>query len=57
MNRNTDHFDWMIFEFSLEELGIGSESSNDAARAPSELKLDGYAVLAEQNDHVGGIHR
>jgi hypothetical protein len=57
MNRNTDHFDWMVFEFSLEELGIDGESSNDAARVALEQERNGYAVLSEQNDEVGGVDR
>jgi hypothetical protein len=42
--------DWRRFEFSLEELGIDTETPNDAANVSLELGP------AEQNDEVRGNH-
>lgn len=51
MSRKKVDCDWRLFEFSLEELGIDTESSNDA-----ELQRDGYAVLSGQDDELRGNH-
>ena len=56
MARKTVDCDWRLFEFSLEELGIGAQCSKDDASAPLELQREGYAVLSEQNDELRGNH-
>jgi hypothetical protein len=56
MARKKVDCDWKLFDFSLEELGIDTEGSNDATNVSLELEGTGYAVVFEQNTEVRGDH-
>jgi hypothetical protein len=46
MNRNTEHFDWKIFEFSVEELQMILNSGDDTQ------DLTQVDCQKENNNHV-----